>query len=202
MLVKRYNSPVTQNNKLKNILRFIQLAEKLKTLLRHSWLSSGRQESVAEHSWRIALMCLLLEDSLKNKINLERVLSMIIVHDLPEIYAGDPHAWKGKPKNKTQNEINALKKMLKTLPRKQQQVIKKLWEEYESKKTLEAKFAKALDKLETIDQHNLADLKTWVKEEYSYNLIHGHEEVKFDKVLQDLKYLINRESIRKIRRGK
>ena len=74
---------------LNKILLFIHKTEKLKTLLRHSWLSTGRQESVAEYSWRIALMALVLKDYLKTPVNLEKVLAMMIVHDLPEIYAGD-----------------------------------------------------------------------------------------------------------------
>ena len=92
--------------------------------------------------------------------------------------------------------------LLKNLPAKQKSNIFKLWKEYEDKKTNESKFAKALDKLETIDQHNLADLKTWVKEEYSYNLVHGQKEVKFDKVLEELRNLINKETLRKIRNNK
>ncbi|MBI2327674.1 HD domain-containing protein [Candidatus Curtissbacteria bacterium] len=194
------NSPTNLN--LKKLLDFVQKSEKLKTLLRHSWLSSGRQESVAEHSWRIALMAILLKDYLKIKINLEKVLAMIIVHDLPEIFAGDHHAWKGRLKNKFALEKKGLNKLLKTLPPKQKTKIFNLWREYEDKKTAEAKFAKALDKLETIDQHNLADLKTWVKEEYGYNLVHGKEEVKFDKVLQDLKKLIDKQTEMKVKKGK
>lgn len=187
---------------LKNILKFLHDSEKLKTLLRHSWLSSGRQESVAEHTWRIALMAILLKDYLKVKVNLEKVLSIIIIHDLPEIFAGDHHAWRGKLKNKYSLEKKGLIKILKTLPPKQKTQIFQLWEEYEDKKTPEAKFTKALDKLETVNQHNLADLKTWVKEEYGYNLIHGKEEVKFDKVLQDLKDLIDKQTTMKIKKGK
>lgn len=191
-----------KNSNLNNILEFLHKSEKLKTLLRHSWLSNGRQESVAEHTWRIALMAILIKDYLKTKVNLEKVLTMIIVHDLPEIYAGDHHAWKGKLKNKVALEKKGLTKLLKTLPSKQKTRIFKLWLEYENKKTPEAKFAKALDKLETIDQHNLADLKTWIKEEYSYNLVHGKEEAKFDRVLQDLKNLIDKQTEMKIKKDK
>lgn len=146
-------------------------------------------------------MAILLQNRLKIKVNLEKVLAMVIVHDLPEIYAGDHHAWRGKLKNKSKIEEKALVKLVKNLPTKQKVTIFKLWKEYEQKKTKEAKFAKALDKLETIDQHNLAPLNTWVKEEYTYNLIHGAQEVKFDKVLQDLKSLIDKESLKKIKKG-
>lgn len=195
------NKPFGKSS-LRNILQFLHKSEKLKTLLRHSWLSSDKQESVAEHTWRIALMAIILKDYLKTKVNLEKVLSMIIIHDLPEIFAGDHHAWRGKLENKYALEKKGLIKLLGNLPPNQKTKILDLWQEYEDKKTPEAKFAKALDKLETIDQHNLASLKTWVKEEYSYNLVHGKEEVKFDKVLQDFKNLIDKQTKMKIKKGK
>jgi len=187
---------------LTKLLEFLHKAEKLKTLLRHSWLSTNRQESVAEHTWRIILMAIILEPEMDHKINLIKVLKMLTVHDLAEIYAGDHHAWRNKLRNKYELEKKGLTKLLKTLPPKQKTEIFNLWQEYEDKKTPEAKFAKALDKLETIDQHNLADIKTWVKEEYTYNLVHGTEEVKYSKVLQTFKSLIDDETQRKIKTKK
>lgn len=183
---------------LKQILKFIQKAEGLKSLMRHSWLSTGRRESVAEHSWRAALLAIVLAPEMENKINVGKVVMMLTVHDIAEIYAGDPWAWQGKPKDKKQKEAKAIKKLTKLLPSKQAKEITALWHEYESKKTKEAMFAKAVDKLETLNQHNLADLKTWTKEEYSYNLIHGSQEVKYSETLNDLKNLIDKQTRLKI----
>ena len=183
---------------LKKILKFIQKAEEAKSLMRHSWLSTGRRESVAEHSWRTALLAIILAPEMENKINIGKVVMMLTIHDIAEINAGDHHAWLPKLKNKTELERSGLKKLVKDLPAKQQKEILSLWEEYEAKKTQEAKFAKAVDKLETFDQHNLADLKTWTKEEYGYNLIHGSEEVKYSKTLQSLKDLIDQQTRAKI----
>lgn len=179
---------------LKQILKFIQKAEELKSLMRHSWLSTGRRESVAEHSWRAALFVMVLAPEIENKIDIGKVVMMLTVHDIVEIYAGDPWAWKGKPKNKNLKEAKAIKKLTSLLPARQAKQITSLWREYEAKKTKEAKFAKAVDKLETLDQHNLADLKTWTKEEYSYNLIHGSEEVKYSETLRSLKNLIDNQT--------
>ena len=189
-------------NRLKQLLNFLHASEKLKMLLRHSWLSSGRQESVAEHTWRLALMAIVLEPEMGKHLNLEKILKMVIVHDLAEIYAGDHHAWKGKLKNKYQKEKRGLGRLLVKLPGSGSNEIKSLWEEYERCKTQEAKFVKAIDKLEVLIQHDEADLSTWVKEEYTYNLVHGKEEVKFDKVLQDLKNLIDYQTARKIKNGR
>ncbi len=183
---------------LKQILKFLEEAEKLKSLMRHSWLSTGRRESVAEHSWRTALLAIVLAGQMENKIEIGKVVMMLTVHDIAEIYAGDPWAWKGKPKDKKQKEAKAIKQLTNLLPSKQAREITALWREYESKKTKEAMFAKAVDKLETLNQHNLANLKTWTKEEYAYNLVHGSEEVKYSKTLKALKDLIDKQTRAKI----
>ncbi len=190
-------APKSDKN-LKQILKFVEEAEKLKSLMRHSWLSTGRRESVAEHSWRAALFAIALWGEIGKKVDVGKVVMLLTVHDIAEIYAGDPWAWKGKPKDKKQKEQKAIKKLVKLLPAKQAKLISSLWKEYEDRKTEEAKFAKAIDKLETLNQHNLADLKTWTKEEYAYNLVHGTEEVKFSKTLSQLKVLIDKQTRAKI----
>lgn len=195
-----YNGSSLDNTNLEKILKFLHKSEKLKTLLRHSWLSSGRQESVAEHSWRLALLAILMEPEMDKKYQMSKVLKMAVVHDLAEVEACDHHAWRGKLKEKHQLEKRGLEKLTKKLPPKQKQTIQKLWEEYEKRSTPEAKFVKALDKLETIAQHDEADIKTWVKEEYQYNFVHGEEESKYNPVLLKLKRLIDKETKAKIKR--
>src|SRR5580765_2509447 len=76
-------------DKLEAVLNVLTLAERLKFELRHSYTSSGRQESVAEHTWRMALMALLIEPLLKQKVDTSRLLKMIILHDLVEAEARD-----------------------------------------------------------------------------------------------------------------
>lgn len=190
--------PNLKQNNLKGILKFAEEVEKLKSLMRHSWLSTGRRESVAEHSWRVALLAIALAPEMEKKLDIGKVVMMLTIHDIAEIEAGDHHAWRPKLKNKTRLERAGLKKLVKGLPTKQQQEIVSLWKEYEAKKTAEAKFAKAVDKLETIDQHNLADIKTWNKREKTYNLEHGAQEVKYSKTLQTLKDLIDDQTRAKI----
>lgn len=72
-----------------NILQVIALAEKLKYEMRHSWLSNGRQESVAEHTWRMSLMAVLVQPYLDKTVQMEKLLKMVIIHDLVEAEAGD-----------------------------------------------------------------------------------------------------------------
>ncbi len=90
---------------LKNVLELIKLGEKLKMELRHSWLSNGRRESVAEHTWRLALMAMAIEPYLPNQVNSEKLLKMIIIHDLVEAYAKDIPAFE----TMNNNEAKALK---------------------------------------------------------------------------------------------
>src|SRR6266404_5368867 len=127
-----------------SIIKFLHEAEKLKSVLRHSWLSSGRRESTAEHSWRMALMAMLLHPYLKYKPNLFKTLKMVLVHDLVEVYAGDIAIWK-KDKSakltllKEQKELRAINKLASMLPGKQGGEIKALWMEFEGRKSKEAK---------------------------------------------------------------
>lgn len=81
--------PNSSTPRLSELLKVIHLAEGLKREIRHSWLSDGRQESVAEHTWRVCLMAILLEPELCLQIDGSRTLRMIVVHDLVEIFAGD-----------------------------------------------------------------------------------------------------------------
>lgn len=86
------------------------LLEKMKRILRHSWLTDGRQESVAEHTWMMCMMAMMLQDKVSLQIDMERVLKMIVIHDLVEIYAGDMWAFdvadilNKKEKEKLENE--------------------------------------------------------------------------------------------------
>ncbi|HUL07214.1 MAG TPA: HD domain-containing protein [Candidatus Acidoferrum sp.] len=153
---------------VKRILDFLALSERLKLELRHSWLSSGRQESVAEHSWQMALMALLMHRHLAHPVDIEKTLKMILVHDLVEAEVGDvPFFDKGERKRlKAAREQRAIAKIRDALDPATGQEIHDLWQEYEAKATAEARFATALDHLEVQVQHNLADFATWEPVEY------------------------------------
>jgi putative hydrolase of HD superfamily len=149
-------------------LSFLALSERLKLELRHSWLSNGRQESVAEHSWQMALMALLMHRHLAHPVDIEKTLKMILVHDLVEAEVGDvPFFDKGERKRlKAAREQQAIAKIRDALDPATGQEIHDLWQEYEAKATAEARFATALDHLEVQVQHNLADFATWEPVEY------------------------------------
>ena len=155
-------------SEIRTILDFLALAERLKCELRHSWLSNGRQESVAEHSWQMALMAMLMHRHLERPVDLGKTLKMILTHDLVEAEVGDvPYFDRSERRAKKAARERAAIELIRTrLSGAVGQEIYDLWHEYEAKQTLEAKFAGALDHLEVQAQHNLADIRTWTPIEY------------------------------------
>jgi putative hydrolases of HD superfamily len=149
------------------ILSVVGLGEQLKRTLRHSWLSDGRHESVAEHTWRMSLMALLVAPHIDSTVNSERLLKMVIVHDLVEAIAGDIPAFElcysaEAQASKKRQEEEAMLMIADMLPNVNSVEIRALWMKFESGSSLEAKVANALDKLEAQIQHNEANISTWL----------------------------------------
>lgn len=183
-----------------DFFKVIHLAEKLKNETRHSWTSNGRHESVAEHSYRMALMILLLKDEVKD-IDMQRVLELSLVHDLGEAILGDIPVFnkastdEDVEKDTMINWLNDLSHPLKD------RLIDLVSEVYECK-TKEAMFMKAIDQLEAVDQHNLADLSTWLENEYTLQLTHGEHYASMFEITKSLRKDINQMSIDKMEEGK
>lgn len=184
------------------ILDFIHLTEKLKTLKRHSWLSDGQQETVAEHTWRMALMAMLIAPYLDRKVDLLKTIKLILVHDLVEINYKDNPAFNKQPADKAKQEKSSLRKLTHVLPRELREEVNELWKEYEASKTLEARFAKTMDKTEVLLQHNEADIKFMHKKEFPFNLYYGREFGKHDSFLTLFRELINAETLRRYQNHK
>jgi len=185
------------------VLGFLPLAERLKRELRHSWLSDGRRESVAEHTWFIALMALLTHKRLDEPVNLERVLSMAIVHDLAEVEVGDiPYFETGDRKaKKAELELAAIERIAAMLPAPEGGMVKQLWLEFEDGQTPEARFVRALDHLEVQVQHNLADLSTWEPVEHGLVYSKMDERCAHDSFLRQLLVGIRSTAETKMREG-
>lgn len=184
------------------VLEVIKLGEKLKYELRHSWLSNGRQESVAEHTWRVSLMAVLIEPYLEQKVDMAKLLKMIIIHDLVEAEATDVPAFDTMnnaqiKKQKELNELKAIENIKNTLQGDLGLEVYNLWIEFENKQTFEAKVANALDKLEAQIQHNEADIDTWLDIEYKMSfLLDKH--TNFNQTLNLLKDIIEEEAESKL----
>ncbi len=189
---------------LQNILSLLNLAERLKSVMRHSWLSSGRQESVAEHSWRLALMVILLAPHSQQKINVEKALQMAIIHDLVEAITGDIPIFESQEPARKQQKIiaeqQAIAEIKNILNNSLGDDLYMLWQEYEDKTSIEAKFVNALDKIEAQLQHNEADLSTWLEQEklmlFQHHWIDRHCE--FDETICLLNSLVKQQSIAKL----
>jgi len=182
--------------KIHNILEFLTEIEKLKSVLRHSQTSSGRQESVPEHCWRMATMAIILEKELPD-VDIKKVLEMTLVHDFGEIYDGDTPAFLENP-NKLEKEETAIKKLVKPLSKDVQTKIINLWKEYNECKTKESKVAKALDRLEALIQHNEADISSWLPHEYNFNLTYGKEFMDFNDLIKELRKAVDKQTKEKI----
>ena len=160
------------NNKLKSFFDFACELEKLKKLERfkgqHYWKDYPelpRYESVADHTWRVAMLVLIMADQLSKKINLEKALMMVLIHDLPEIITGDmsPLGDDGTGKNtyafdkekadeRQLEEKDAAASLFDILPAAEAKKLFDLWLEYDRQQSFEAQAVKALDKIEALMQ--------------------------------------------------
>jgi 5'-deoxynucleotidase YfbR-like HD superfamily hydrolase len=185
------------------ILKVLTLAERLKFELRHSYTSSGRQESVAEHTWRMSLMAVLIEPLLTQKVDTARLLKMIIIHDLVEAEAKDISALDvlRNPDiklKKAEDEKRAIENLCSVLIETNGTEIYDLFYEFENKETYESKVANALDKLEVQLQHNHAHFSTWEKIEYDMSFMMD-KHVLFDRTLMELKNQIEQAAEEKMK---
>ncbi|KLK93309.1 phosphohydrolase [Microvirga vignae] len=173
-------------------LEFLREAERLKDVLRSGHTSSGRPESVAEHSWRLCLMALVFADEFES-IDALRLIKLCIVHDLGEALGGDiPAILQSEGTNKAAQERADLKVLTKALHPAKRVEILALWEEYESAATPEAIIAKGLDKLETILQHNQGQNPSDF--DYAFNLGYGLKQTAAHPLLAKIRAVLDEET--------
>jgi len=129
-------------------ISFISYIDQLKGIIRKNGLNDGsRPENTAEHSWHAALSALLLSQYSDQPIEINRVIQMLLIHDLVEIEAGDAFVYdKDEVSGQEEAEAKALDLVFGKLPDGQAEVLKTLWNEFEARETPEAKFAKAIDR--------------------------------------------------------
>lgn len=160
-----------QTQHIQGKLAFLREAERLKSVLRSAHTSAGRQESTAEHSWRLALLALVFEDDLGD-VDICKVLKLCLVHDLGEALGGDVPAVEAQAHSlKGDRERRDLLSMTSQLDQPTRDQIMTLFDEYEAAATPEAQVVKALDKLETILQHTQG--KNPPDFDYRFNLEYG-----------------------------
>lgn len=144
-------------------LAFIREIDKEKMIGRQSYLTDGKTlENDAEHAWHMAIMTVLLKEYANEEIDVLKTITMLLIHDLVEVYAGDTYAYdeEGK-KTQAEREAKAADKIYSILPEDQGDYLKSLWIEFEEQKTPEAKFARSMDCFQPLILNDATDGRAW-----------------------------------------
>jgi putative hydrolase of HD superfamily len=182
---------------IEQTLAFLRSAERLKTVLRSGWTSAGQRESVAEHTWRLCLMALVFAEHYP-EVDFGKLIRICIIHDLGEALRGDvpaPAQTPGSPKS--EQERADLVELVAPLPKHLRQQIVDLWDECEAALSPEARLAKALDKLETIMQHNQG--QNPADFDYRFNLEYGKRFTEADPFLAAVRARLDRDTAERAR---
>jgi putative hydrolase of HD superfamily len=187
-------------HELTGVLDFLRSSERLKVTHRSAYTSEGQQESVAEHTWRLCLMAMVLAPEFPG-VDFDKLVKICLVHDLGEAVGGDVPAPEqarrrdaGLATGKGKDERRDLLTLLESLPSTLRAEIAELWDEYEAAKTPEAKLAKALDKLETIMQHTQG--KNPESFDYRFNLTYGRDHTSGSPLIAQIRAILDAETER------
>jgi len=150
-------------NRLEQQMKFILEVDKLKFVNRQSYLSDGnRKENDAEHSWHLALMASLLYEYAEKELDLAKTMTMVLIHDIVEIDAGDTYAYdEAGNATKREREVKAAERIFNILPEDQALKMRNMWEEFEACESPEAKFAHVLDNAQPLMLNDATDGRAW-----------------------------------------
>ena len=164
---------------LKNSVNFIKEIEKLKSVTRFNRTHDGRFENSAEHSWQGAIAAMVLQDYYPKKLNMEKVIPMLLIHDLGEIYAGDTWVFDDEKKlHSHDRELESIEKTISLLPEEKYLNMKNLWLEFEKGQSAEARYARVIDALVPLINHLEVS-------EFNYN----PDNISADMVLEKKKFI-------------
>ena len=163
-----------QSDQLLKQIEFIKEIDKLKYIVRRTKLfNSDRAENDAEHSWHLALMAIILAEHSNSPIDVLKVVKMLLIHDIVEIDAGDTFIYDTqKSHNNTAEERIAAERIFGLLPAEQAHELFAIWEEFEERKTDEAKFARAMDPLEPLLQNVSNNGGAWREFEVGFDQVY------------------------------
>lgn len=182
----------------RQFIDFLGVIEKLKCNTRHSWTSSGRRESVAEHTWRLSVMAMLCADEYP-ELDINKVIKMCLIHDFGEAITGDIPSF-NKTEENEEAELEAIKKILSMLPEDTSKELGALFDEMNAMESGEAKLFKALDNMEAVVSHNEADISSWIPFEYTENLVYGEANAQWSEWTRALRATLKQDSIDKLKR--
>lgn len=149
--------------RLEKQFAFILEIDKEKNILRQTLKSDGvSRENDSEHAWHMAIMTLLLAEYAAEPIDVLRTISMLLIHDLVEIDAGDTYAYDETGKlTQRERELAAAERVFGMLPQDQRNKLRALWDEFEAGKTPEARFAMAMDRIQPMMLNAATDGQKW-----------------------------------------
>ena len=175
-------------------LAFLREAERLKNVLRSARTSNGRQESTAEHSWRLCLLAMVFERELPG-LDFAKLLKICVLHDLGETIHGDiPAIHQTNTPDKAAREREDLLTLLGPLPQPMHDEFLALWDEYDQIASPEVRLVKGLDKLETLLQHNQgANAPDF---DYGFNLQYGQRHTATHPLLQAIRDIVDADTLR------
>ena len=150
-LIREVRAAMSNLNKT---VDFITEIEKLKSVTRFNRTLDGRFENSAEHSWQGAIAAMVLQDYYPERLNMEKVMSMLLIHDLGEIYAGDTWVFDDEKKlHSHDRELESIEKTMSILPEEKYLNMKKSWLEFEKGQSAEARYARVIDALVPLINH-------------------------------------------------
>lgn len=154
-----------EKERLEQQIRFITEVDKVKNIFRQTYLADGkRKENDAEHSWHLALSAVLLQEHMKEEVDLTKVMIMVLIHDLVEIDAGDTYAYdEAGAATKREREVKAAERIFGLLPEDQGRYFRALWDEFEEYETTDAKFAHLLDNFQPLLLNDASEGKSWAE---------------------------------------
>lgn len=157
------HAPPERAERLARIHDFLIAVDRFKQIVRQNYLTDGsRRENDAEHTWHMALYALLLHGEIATRVDITRVLGMILVHDLVEIHAGDTFAYDDAAlAGQAAREQAAADLLFPMLPDDLARLVRGWWEEFEEGRTDEARFARTLDRLQAFTQNVVSRGKSW-----------------------------------------
>ena len=150
------------DERLKRQLDFILEIDKEKNVFRQTHLSGhGRRENDAEHAWHMAIMAIMLSEYSNEKIDVLKTVSMLLIHDLVEIYAGDTYAYAGVSKQEQHDrEAQSADRLFGMIPEEGKK-LRALWDEFERADTPEARFAHTMDNIQPMMLNDYTGGKAW-----------------------------------------
>lgn len=179
--------------RFKKQLDFLLEIDKVKNILRMTSIADGsRRENDAEHSWSLAMMAVLFAEHVAENIDLLKVIKMVLIHDLVEIYAGDTFCFdETGMQDKESREQASADKIFGLLEQDQGQELRTLWEEFESCETIEAEYAAMLDRLQPLIMNYVNEGGTWAQHNISVEQVYKRNQITLEKGPQVFKDFIH-----------